>query len=283
MAEEKKQSLKILTEEKEDLFDKQKVISDKIKSAIEQIKVHRDARDTHTKFVHEEKKKRDELNAQIKDHISQIKESQPADTPANPPPQQSHRGGRSSYGRDKQERLTPKIVEKQIEKIQFRIETEALPFDKEQKLMKELKEKKKILAGMGDVQDKKSESSKLGRALSKLKKDSDVIHKTIQDNAQKSQEEHEKLLKLSEDVDKLRADEKEIRTNITGLKSQIKEIRPKGASRFTGKRRSMHKQPQVSTEELEKRAEVVEEKIKGKKKLTTEDLLALQAVPGKKE
>jgi uncharacterized coiled-coil DUF342 family protein len=279
MTEETKQSLKTLTEEKEDLFEKQKTISDKIKSAIEQIKVHRDARDTHTKFVHEEKKKRDELNAQIKEHISQIKEAQPAEAPAQP--QQPYQGGR--FGRDRQERLTPKAIEKQIEKIQFRIETEGLPFDKEQKLMKELKEKKKLLAEMGDVQEKRSESSKLGRALSKLKKESDVIHKAIQENAQKSQEEHEKLLQLSENVDKLRAEEKEIRTRITELKSQIKEIRPKGAPRTGGKRRAMPKQPQVSAEELEKRAEVVEEKIKGKKKLTTEDLLALQAVPGKKE
>ncbi|MFT4313218.1 MAG: hypothetical protein ACMXYA_02325 [Candidatus Woesearchaeota archaeon] len=265
--EELLKSYKDLVEKKESLFVEQQTISTQIKHTIDEIKKHRDVRDTFTKKVQEEKKKRNELNAEIKKLITEIKKVQ-GDTPQVP--------------RDRSKKpLTYGRVKKQIQDLQTKMETEALPFDKEQQLMKLVKEKKKLLDQVQKTEG--SDNSKIGRELSKLKKESDVIHKEIQDAAQKSQEEHEALLSLSKQVDTLREKEKGIRSEIDATKAELKKLRAVVKPPQTRKRVSVPRQPTRSDAEIEKRAEVVEEKLKGKKKLTTDDLLALQAMPVSKD
>ncbi len=279
-SEQLQDSYKELMDKKELLFEKQQTISAQIKQTIDEIKKHRELRDEFTKKVQNEKKNRNDLNVQIKDLIVKIKEVQGDEQPV----QQKQQKQQSYFSRDRSKKpLTFGQLKKQIEDLHLKIETEALPFDKEQQIMKLLKEKKKAIEQLDKQKSEKTESSKIGKDLSKLKKKSDKIHKSIQEAAQKSQEEHESLLSLSKEVDNLRSQEKDVRKSIDETKAELKKLRAVLKPSQTRRRVSMPRQPSRSNEEIEKRAGVVEEKLKGKKKLTTDDLLALQAMPVSKE
>ena len=123
---ELKNQLNELDKEKESWFKKKEESSKKISALISQVKTAKKERDKLTNSVKEDKKARDKLNNEIKSNITDIKEINKK--------KDSAKG--KSFG-------NPNALKREIEKLELFMEIEAITFDKEKKLMKQLKEMKK--------------------------------------------------------------------------------------------------------------------------------------------
>lgn len=274
-----------LAEQKESAFAKKQAVSSQIATAITQIKAHKIKRDELTKAVKDKKVARDLLNNQIKELIAQLK-LLTKDAPA-PKPQQSSRG----HGKDG-EKLSPAFLKKDIAAMKYRIETDGMSFENEQKVMKLIKEKQKLLDSMNTQYAHSAEARELSKKIDKLKEESDLVHEEIQKMAKESQSQHESILTLSKQIDTLRVDEKQAYEESASLKATFKEKAAQTnqlveASRAeSGVKREKKKteyaaraaeQAQQIKQMIDVQALEVEKKIKGKKKLTTADLLVFQA------
>ncbi len=276
-----------LAEKKETAFAKKQAISSKIASSIGQIKEHKAKRDELTKLVKEKKEARDALNAKIKDLIAQLKLIVKDAPQPKPQPSQSFSRGRRNEGPQ-----TPTQLKADIKTLQYKIETEGMSFDAEQKMMKLIKEKKKLLEQLTAHQHQTAESRELSKQIDDLKAESDKIHEEIQHMARASQQEHESIISISKSIDDMRVDEKQALSEGTALKQTYKEKATQAsqlveASRSQATARKEKKRAEsIAREEqnqkqikqmIEQQAVEVEHKIKNKKKLTTADLLVFQA------
>jgi len=270
-----------LSEQKENAFAKKQAISSQIAQAISQIKEHKTKRDEMTKNVRDKKVARDSLNNQIKELIAKLKEL----TKDAPAPKVIKR-------KEGDKPTSPSLLRKDIDAMKYRIETEGMSFENEQKVMKLIKEKQKLLESMSSHLAHSAEARELSKQIDKLKDESDVVHEEIQKMAKLSQAEHEAILTLSKNIDAMRVDEKAAQTESASLKATFREkaaqtgqlVEAANAEKSVKreKRRvdSVAKQAehqQQIKQMIDQQAVEVEKKIKGKKKLTTEDLLVFQA------
>jgi len=270
-----------LSEQKENAFAKKQAISSQIAQAISQIKEHKTKRDDLTKAVRDKKVARDALNNQIKELIAKLKEL----TKDAPAPKVIKR-------KEGDKPTSPSLLRKEIDAMKYRIETDGMSFENEQKVMKLIKEKQKLLESMSSHLAHSAEARALSKEIDKLKDESDVVHEEIQKMAKASQAEHEAILTLSKNIDGMRVEEKAAQTESASLKATFKEkaaqtgqlVEAANAEKTVKreKRRvdSATKQAehqQQIKQMIDQQAVEVEKKIKGKKKLTTEDLLVFQA------
>lgn len=278
-----------LSEQKESAFAKKQAISSQIATAINKIKEHKIKRDELTKNVKEKKVARDLLNNQIKELITKLK----AITKDSPAPKKVQISSSHSRGhRGDAEKMSPAFLKKDIAAMKYRIETEGMSFENEQKVMKLIKEKQKILESMNTQYAHSAEAKELSKQIDKLKAESDVVHDDIQKMAKESQAQHESILSLSKEIDAMRVIEKQAHDESSSLKATFKEKAAQTnqlmeASRSDSTVKRERKRAENATRAAEQQAQIkqmidvqaleVEKKIKGKKKLTTADLLVFQA------
>ncbi len=272
---------------KEEIYQQLQETGKKIAGHINELKDRREKRNALTASAQEHKTTRKELSKVIKDKIVSVKDlrSKLPDRPATPAPVQQSHGNRGGRGGDREERMTPSKMKEEIARIELKLETSAMPFTEEQKLSKILKEKKAQLAKMGGDTDLERDVRTRSKEIDKLKRESDVAHESVTKAAKESQEHHEVILKLSKEIEDLKKFENTLREEYTKLKTELQgsaempELPGKKISR--SRQRSAPQQHQMQSAEdkqvIQEKAAEVEQKVKDKKKLTTEDLLAFQA------
>ena len=231
-----------LDSEKESWFGKKKEFSKKIKAGIQKIKEDKAKRDALTKEVKELKPKRDALNEKISSRLGEISQLKIKDT---------------------------------IDKLEFKIETEAISFEKEKELMKKINELRKRYGN--------------ARILNDMAKESNAIHKLMQERARESQMLHEAILAISADVDAAKAEEEQAFGKFSELKAKFSQENAKFKEKLkemNGIRdrletiNSARKDKKRTWQEsfLKTKEEEVNEKIRKGEKLTTEDLLVFQKI-----
>jgi uncharacterized coiled-coil DUF342 family protein len=270
-----KEKMTALNEEKEAWFSKRTEISEAIKKNIALIKELKDKRNECTNKVRELKKERDTLNSEITVNIKKIV-SEKKDLPVE----------KESFSpRDR--RKSPSRIKEEIEKMEFRLETQPMSFDKEQKIRKEIRDMKKEyteLKGKSKVSD---ELKVMSSQTNSLKKKANAIHRDIQKYAKDSQDAHEALIKASNEVDELKKKEEEAYNKFIEFKTEMAKLgadlqdRSKDFHESKRKVDSVNKEAakkkhQEEQEVLKEKTKEVEEKISKRKKLTTEDLLVMQ-------
>ena len=182
----------------------------------------------------------------------------------------------------------PLELKKRIEKIEFRIETEPMSFDKEKGLMKDLKKLKKSYAEGKALKDVAEKEDKLRKDIRALRSEATKYHKQVQDHAAQSQDHHEALLGDSTEINTLREQEEEAYKKFFDFKQKFaeasNELKEQIARLRDIKDQLDQKNIEIEAEEkeqlkkvLDEKEKEVEEKIKKTRKLTTEDLLILQA------
>src|SRR3989344_3406424 len=259
--------------EKESWFSKKEEYSKNIREKISIIMESREKRDSLTKKVKELKEKRNALSGEIGKKISELKKLN----------DEKKKLLSKSKIRD------PYRLKSDIEKLELKLETEAMPFDKEKKISKTLKDLKKSLSEASDSMEIMAMVTGLSGEISESRKNANNAHNEIQELAKQSQVLHEIVLKTSKEADELRTKEEESFKNFinskakfTGVNNQLKE----NLSKMSGIREKINK---FSLEEDEKRRlketmliqskeKEIEEKFKSGKKLTTDDFLAFQDI-----
>lgn len=165
---------------------------------------------------------------------------------------------------------SPSALKSRINKIEWKIQTEVIPYEKEKELVKIRKELEKKL--------------ELALKANAVKKDETTIRAELASKIFEEQMKHENLVKLSKNCEELRNQIKSISAKIeedklklkqlsgelVNIKKRISELKPE-------KIKSTGIQIKMSKEDLEKKLKEIKEKFSKNKKLTTEDLLILQA------
>lgn len=272
-----KKELNKLNREKETWFRKRSDINKQITAIIGDVKGSKDERNEITGKVKSFKEERNKLNKEISEKVAELKKLKSEYDEAS-----SKKGAR----------VDPSQVEKQIEKLDYVLQTQPMSFKKEQDLMKQLKLLKKQLVDMSGSLGEWKKIAELNKEIRKLRKQSNVAHKEIQKRASESQEKHEVVVERSKEIDELKAQEREAYEKFKEYKKLFTEKNDelKKILQEADKLKEVLEEHNIALEEdkkkqeekaVKEKAKEVNEKIKTGKKLTTEDLLVFQKASNK--
>ncbi|MFW5852666.1 MAG: DUF7121 family protein, partial [Nanoarchaeota archaeon] len=125
-----------------------------------------------------------------------------------------------------------RALKKEMESIKFKLETEPMSFTAEQKLMKRVKEIKKILENSSDNSELSSNIKSLSKEIDDLKKEADEVHKVVQESAVESQKKHEEMIQFSKKIDDLKVKEEEAYKTFTKYKDDFVALNNKLKEKF---------------------------------------------------
>ena len=280
--EEKKPALDEASQQKEAVYQKRQTLRDEIAQLIRQIKELKRERNTFTDSVRELKRQKREHIAKQKELLETLK---------------AHQAKMREIPRDGQ-KSNPDQLARQIERFEYMVETEALTPTKEQEIMDKIKQLRKEYDALSGSREIFSEYREVRKAFTQLNKEINTVKRQIQDEAAKSQEKHEAMLELSgkvdsikEEIEKLDEEYEKKRGEFVEIAQQVKDIKQRLGIAIPEKKRIDEKKRQevVEKKREENRKEMatlhqeVLDKIKAKKKLTTEDFLILQTSEEPKE
>jgi len=159
--------------------------------------------------------------------------------------------------------------------------------------MKRIKDLKKQLIESEKVSDIFQRVHELTKELSEIKKQAEEVHRSLQTTAKKSQEDHIAAIGMSKEIVSLRKQERDSFNKFIEKKEEFKKIEAefrakleeynKIISKF--KREKIKKQQKrIDTikNKISKKQQEIEEKMKKGGKLTNEDLIYFQNMPGSK-
>jgi uncharacterized coiled-coil DUF342 family protein len=181
-----------------------------------------------------------------------------------------------------------------MDRIETTIETSGVSFEKEKELMKKLKSLKKELQEVTQVRAEFRERRQLSAKAHDLGKEAASFHHLVVHKAGESQKVHEQIVTVSKQIDELKPQEKEALTKFLELKKQVNELYASLKAEYAEMDRIKEQLDSMDADRAKSRVEkenqnleqlksTVEEKIKGKKKLTLKDLLIFQKEMGKDE
>jgi uncharacterized coiled-coil DUF342 family protein len=261
---ELKKSLNELNIEKEEWFTKKESLKKDVSNLISQIKKIKFSRDKGNKETQKLKAEREKYNKQVKELISEFKKLN---------------SQKQKVMKDNKITFNPEDISKQIKALDYIVETEAISFDKERKIMTQIRHLKKQMAEAGDVQGLFKELKEVSDKIKEAKDKAEISHKKLLD-LNKDGDTYREFMKLTKQINDLKKkqegafnkfiDSKNKFSKINSqLKDKLKDAKGMKIESEIGVRRKEAKA-------LEEKTKEVEEKLKKKKKLTTEDLLVFQ-------
>ena len=270
-------SLNQIDEQKEQWFDKKNTYSKEISELIKQVKKNKEDRNSLTNQVKKDKEIRTESNNLARKKIEEL----------------------GNLNKEKEEvskkhniKVNPYQIKEEIGRLETKIETEVISFEREKKIMDKIRELKKKYNEAKKISDVWAKTNALSKEIDGLKKNAREMHQKIQNRAVESQKKHEDVIKYSHEIDELKKKEEEAFTKFIEFKKKFNEINEQLKARLLEMNQineiaykhklEVKKEKQEKEEELLKnKEELIEEKIKAGKKLTTEDLLIFQKSFGK--
>ncbi len=259
--------LSVIHTEKENFYKQLKALRDKLKQFNAQIKTIKEERDQLTTEVKTLKEQREQFNALVHEKSSARKEVEEKKKRV-----MEHLDVRDHPGR----------LRSEISRLEHRIETEVMPFSKEQELTKYIKELKARLKEVEKLGDVWKEVNSVTADFAEHRRLAQEAHKKVQEKAQRSQEKHELVMNLFEKIKAIREEEKPILQQYTERKAKFEQAKKQLddiLSRVNGLARVFHEEEERGFQiKARERTEEVTEKLKRKKKLSTEDILAFQAL-----
>lgn len=262
-----------LNEVKEKLFDQRNAVGKQISDLIKNVKGIRSERDTFTAEVKLSKEEREKLNNDIKLKTAEVKKLTD---------EKEAIVSKSGLKED------PRMLKRELERLNYKVETEAMSFDKETKLMKVINQLKKKVAAAKDVTTASDKLWHATKELDRMRAIANQAHNKVQHAAHESQEKHQGMMAVSHQIDDLKKKEEEFNTQITAKKAEMQPIMTELDS-LTAKLNDINDKLGVAREETKKqheaeqkkkltdRAEEVRQKLKRGEKLTTDDFLLLQS------
>ncbi len=254
-----------------------KALGGEISLCIRRAKELRQERNALTAQVKEKKDERQKLNTQILEKIKRIKEVQAQKVQA-----QSKLGVSEN----------PARVKDELDRLNAKIETEVISFDKEKALMKQIHTLEKKYAQCKEASVVWEEHRVLSKEIRELQQKADQVHRGIQRFAKESQEKHARVVVDSQKIDELQKKEQVLQQEIDEKQKLLDaswaelNVELQKLSELTGVQEDFDKEELRLLHESEHKKlvdlrRVVEEKLQKGEKLTTEDLLVLQSQDGR--
>lgn len=176
---------------------------------------------------------------------------------------------------------SPGRLKAEIARLEMKIQTEVMPFTKEQQLTKHIKELRAKVKQAEQLKEAWKEVTTASTDFSESRKKANEIHRQIQQVAEQSQGKHEQMNKLYEQLKQLRQQEKPAKQRYLELKSQWEQVK-KNFDGFIARVNELAKLFQEDDEKsfqakARERSTEVQKKLLQGKKLRMEDILAFQA------
>lgn len=257
---------------KEKWFNKKEELKKEVSALIKHIKVVRERKDKLNKRVKELKKERDDYHSKVKERIEEFKKLD----------------FDKKHLKEKIREANPAVILENIEKLEMRIETEALSFKKEKEVMKEINALKRKYNEAKKISNSFVKGSELSKDINEIRKKAEELHSKVKQTAEESQKDFDEIKKISSQIDELNKKQEEAFKIFTEKKDEFTKLNlelEKKLEEATRLRRELNtfkqgkKKEKRSRQEdiLKVKAEDIEEKIKTKKKLTKDDLLVFQS------
>ena len=257
---------------KEHLFQEKDRLTGEILSLISEVKKLKQRRDSLTKQVKEEKENRKKIDDEIAVKIKEVKE----------------------LNKEKKKiidkyniKVDPSRINDEIERLELKIQTEPMSFDKEKKIMETINKLKKQKKQAEEVSNVWGKTNIISMEIDELKKKREVLHEKIQNWASESQKSHEQMIEVSKNIDSLKEKEKEKMEKFLRekekfvsannlLKEKLQKLAELQGTIEKERKKRYEEKEQKEKEFIESKEKEIEEKMKMKKKITTEDLLFFQ-------
>ncbi len=260
-----KSSLHSLNTEKEAAYHDLKTLREKISAHTAKIQELKGQRNSLTGQVKELKGERDKLNLVVKEkaQVTHSTDQQKKEVQSVP-------------------RESPQRLRAEIARLERKIETEIMPFPKEQELTKQIKVLKAAYKKIAAAVEASKEINAVRAEFSESRKKAQDVHQQVQDLAHQSQDVHVSINSLYDEIKAWREAEKKAAERYLLLKEQYAQARQKQddlgkqLDQFSSQLKDQGEKD-FKTKVREKTAEV-QEKMKKGKKLSTEDILAFQAM-----
>ena len=175
----------------------------------------------------------------------------------------------------------PRRIRKLIERLDWKIQTEVMPYKKEQELTKKIKE----LQVQAEELEKKyigmRERGKIENEIKHLEQEKRLLHSTVISYSKQWKEIHSEIESLMEKKNELFKKMDEINSKVKEIDAKIdsvkKEIGREKAKRIEAEVLEREKRSKIIKDKINEKLLEVKEKFKHKKKLTKDDLMILQA------
>lgn len=258
-----------LRAQKEHWFAKKEELKKQIAALIARVREVKATHETSMRAIKELKEKREAQNAIVKKLVAEIKTLSPALS---------------------KERKNPEMIRRQIEQREKRIETGAVAFDEEQRLMKWIKALKKEYEEAKSADTAWKEARDLSKKINEEKKKAEEFHLALVAAADENREAFKKFKQLSKEINEVKKEEEDTFAKFIAFKQKyaeanklyLEEIQNVRAAQDAQRDREKKQRQEQQHQILERKRSTVEEKLKtgkGKKILTTEDLIAFQGRP----
>ncbi|HDP73887.1 MAG TPA: hypothetical protein ENN46_02945 [Candidatus Woesearchaeota archaeon] len=262
-----------LNKDKEETFAKKKEISTRIKQLFGEIRELKKKRDALNSEIRELKKKRDPLNLQIKELSQVIRESKSL---------------LNQDGNAEQPKINPRLTQKKISQIEFKLETEVMPFNQESQLRRVIKDLKKELEEAKKQSKEFFDIIEMNNKLREIKAEADKHHRQIQQKAMETKEIHDNIISNAKEIESLKEQEnalneeasvkkKDFLEKSNQLKDMLKQTGSLSKQLNQIKEDTKAEEKKKTAVDIEKKKKQIEEKMKKGQKLTTEDLLVFQS------
>jgi uncharacterized coiled-coil DUF342 family protein len=252
-----KEELEKVTSELKRLFNEKDKVSDSMRQLFNQLKELKAKRLELIDQVSKNKTERNRINANVKELISRFK-TQKQETGKLP------------------EAGNPKELKSTINRIEWKIQTEVLPYEKEKALTKARKELEEELKTA-------EQKSKVYRGLRHTKTEialkiaeEQAKHENVVKSYTEASTLRDQIKQLTRDIPSKRANFRKLADEILMMRKRINELRL-----LIGAKSKMvsEKRTRGIRKDLRDKLDEIKRKFKASKKLTTEDLIALQAAP----
>jgi len=254
---------------KEEWFKRKEDLKKQLNELISKIKNIKSQTDKKSIELKEAKTERDKFNKKVKDLISNLKEAKTE---------------RDKVLKNSKVSLTPDKIIQKIKQLEESVETEA-DYKKEKKLMEEIKKLKKLLEESKGVSQVFEKANSLSRETRESKRVADEFHRKVQEIAKNS--DYKEFMELSREIEGLKKKQEEAfqkfidsKTEFSNCNNELKkkqeELDKINLSERDNKKFRDVQKTNRQKEVLEKKSKQIEEKLKTKKKLTTEDIIAFQ-------
>ncbi len=267
-----KRELGSISARKNGIYSKLEALRKEFRPLIESIKALKTRRDEHTASVKSLKTEREAASSVVKKTAEELKKV---------------RQEKEKKSKELGIRKTAQSIAAEIERLEFTIETGALPFSKEQKLNKVIKEKKAELKNAQQLKVSIDQLRQYSEQLNSSKTASDSAHKELRLHASVSQKLHEEMLAHARKADEVKARITLLDKELEELKAMQSELKPQLDRKLKELADSSKDLDSLKAEEelqrkieeekiLAEREKQLTEKIKSGKKLTNDDLMMLR-------
>ena len=255
-------------EKKESLFKEKEEAAKKFSEIVSKLKKLKREIDTARDHQLELKKKRDELNKAVHPLIQRAKQLNEEKKKFSSTP-----GARN-----------PERIMEAIQKLESKIETEALKLTEEKKLMQKIHLLRKQLGEAEQVRLVLKESRDLSRNIEQLKQEADTYHQKFKNALTQHRNEVQEFMDLSKQASQMREKTEALKKVIVTSKQELASLNKNIGQKLMQTRNLMHQRKKIyeqhgnqqRTALIETKIKEVEEKIRQGKKLTRDDFLVYQ-------